>query len=164
MIESIFQNWKQSSAASKKENLAFFDDLNMEQKVRLSDKLSGIHDEAFMKINCLECANCCRTTPALLTRSDVKRISGFINISQKQFINKYVLEDVNGEMMLNGVPCKFLNEDNTCSVYEVRPEACRRYPHTNEKAYFKRSRLNVSNTIVCPAAFYILEKLKSIST
>ncbi|MBK9255920.1 MAG: YkgJ family cysteine cluster protein [Saprospiraceae bacterium] len=163
MMEDIFQKWRKESTISKKENLAFLAELSVEKRNKLSEILPEIHDDAFAKIDCLSCANCCRTTPALLIASDVRRISKFLNISQKQFNQKYVLEDVNGEMMLNGVPCKFLSPDNTCSVYEVRPEACRQYPHTNEKAYFKRPGLNAANTIVCPAAFYILEKLKSIA-
>ena len=161
-MEDIVRNWKTNALFQKKETLTFFEDLSSKDKQRLSENLADIHKEAFQKIDCLACANCCRTTPAMIVSTDIKRIASHLKISAKLFKKKYILEDYNGEMTLNGVPCHFLNTDNTCAIYEVRPEACRQYPHTDDNNYFRRPKLNTENTVVCPAAFYIVQKLKSI--
>ena len=63
--------------------------------------------------------------------------------------------------VIQKVPCTFLNDDNTCQIYEVRPKACREYPHTNQDNFFRRGKLNAKNTLVCPAAFEIVKRLKS---
>lgn len=146
-----------------KENLAFLKTLQNDQHGITIQKLRDIHDEVFDATDCLQCANCCKTTPALVTKADIQRIAPTLQMSAKQFIRNYVLEDINGEMNLNRIPCHFLNADHSCAIYEVRPEACRRYPHTDEKGFFNRPALNARNTVICPAAFQIVEKLKSIT-
>lgn len=125
-------------------------------------KLKQYHEDVFREIKCLSCANCCKTSPPLIVRSDIKRIASYLGITPRQFERNYVIEDINGEKSFSKVPCMFLQNDNTCSIYEVRPEACSRYPHTDEDDYFFRSALNVQNTLVCPAAYLILNKMKSL--
>jgi len=121
--------------------------------------LKEVHQEVFDKTDCLACAACCKHIPPILTGQDVSRLARKVGVSRKQFVRQYVLTDVNGEMTMNGVPCRFLGPDNACQVYEDRPDACRRYPHTDEKAYQKRLELNLANTQVCPAAYTIVLRL-----
>ncbi len=99
-----------------------------------------------------------------IPNKDVKRIAAFLGTTPKQFKRKYTIEDVNGELVGIKVPCSFLNEDNTCSIYEVRPLACRTYPHTDDPAFAERPDLNYNNTLVCPAAYHIVKRLKSTYT
>ena len=145
---------------NKKQNELYLRSLKSKKTEDVYPVIKNIHKQTFNKISCLECANCCRTTPVLVTKNDVKKISNHLRISAKQFLKKYILEDINGEMTLNGVPCKFLNKDNSCTIYEIRPEACRRYPHTDEKEYPRRTTFNLANTLICPAASHILDQLK----
>lgn len=123
-------------------------------------KVQNIHDQIFEEINCLECANCCKTTPALLTGPDIKRIAKFLKMPPKIFNRQYLLEDVNGEMSFRKVPCVFLEKDNWCSIYEVRPESCQDYPHTGSGSFRKRAGLHKENLKVCPAAFEIIKRLE----
>ena len=159
-MDVLIQNWKEHAKEYKEENNRFLKNVWTLPKSEFQISLVNAHQDAFQKIDCLSCANCCRTTPAIITKSDISRISKHLKTSPKQFLRQYVIEDINGDMMLNGVPCRFLNDDNSCKIYEVRPDACRKYPHTDEKEYVNRTALNVANTIVCPAAFYIVQKLK----
>jgi len=64
-------------------------------------------------------------------------------------------------MVLKTAPCTFLDQDNSCSIYDVRPKACSEYPHTNRKKFIKITDLTLQNTEVCPAVFNIVETLKS---
>lgn len=125
----------------------------------ITAKVKEIHREVFDEIDCLLCANCCKTTPPIYTNKDVKRIAAYLKIPPRTFKRKYTIEDVNGELIGIKVPCSFLNEDHTCQIYEVRPEACRRYPHTDEEDFVLRASLNYQNTLVCPAAYAIVKRL-----
>ncbi|KXK39665.1 MAG: YkgJ family cysteine cluster protein [Saprospiraceae bacterium] len=124
------------------------------------NELKAAHHAAFEQIDCLQCAHCCKTIPPLVTSSDIKRIASFLKTTPKQFTRKYVITDIDGEQTFSNVPCVFLGADNKCTIYEVRPEACRRYPHTDEVAYFQRPTLNIANTLVCPAAALVVNTLK----
>jgi uncharacterized protein len=152
----------QISKDHKKENDSFLRKIKSIDTTIFYNELKTIHTNVFAKTNCLTCANCCKTSPPLISKSDIRRIASFLNITPKNFERQYVITDHNGEMSFSFVPCRFLQDDNTCSIYDVRPEACRRYPHTDEKEYTLRTKLNLENTIVCPAAAKILNQLKEI--
>ena len=74
--------------------------------------------------------------------------------------SKYLIMDSDNDYVLKHSPCAFLNEDNSCFIYEYRPKACREYPHTNRKDFHKISQITMKNIEICPAAFNIVEKLK----
>jgi Fe-S-cluster containining protein len=129
------------------------------EKLDLTSK--SFHNQVFEEIDCLECANCCKTTPAILTTSDIKRIARHIDLPPKTFKHRYVLEDLDGELSFKSVPCVFLREDNKCSIYEVRPESCRDYPHTASGAFKKRLQIHRENMDICPAAFEIIRRMQA---
>lgn len=119
------------------------------------------HDKAFSCIDCLECANCCKTTGPLFTDKDISRISGKLKMSQRQFIEQYLREDEDGDMVLQKVPCPFLDEQNYCGIYDFRPKACREYPHTDRVKQHQILDLTFKNASICPAVEQILEELSS---
>lgn len=143
------------------ENLSFL--VANKNDSKLDDNRINIHKQIFNEINCLECGNCCKTTPAIILSSDIKRISKHLGMSKKSFERKYLMDDLTGDTVFNHVPCRFLLKDNTCEIYDVRPNACRQFPHTDEAAFIKRPRWNANNTTICPAAFLIVERLKKQS-
>ncbi|MBN1599883.1 MAG: YkgJ family cysteine cluster protein [Bacteroidales bacterium] len=119
-----------------------------------------LHDEEFAKINCLECALCCKSISPAIYRSDIKRMAAFLKLSVPQVIDTYLTEDNDGEFVFRQTPCPFLGDDNYCSIYESRPKACREYPHTNRKRFYQILSLTAKNAKVCPAVFNIVEKLR----
>ena len=145
---------------SQKINEIYLRKLKSSNSENMVPVLRNIHLVVLQSTDCLSCANCCKTIPALITRQDVKRIARFLQIPASQFFKLYVITDFDGEMMMKNVPCVFLDQENKCTIYEVRPESCRRYPHTDEKEYPQRISLNIANTTICPAAAIILERLK----
>jgi len=54
-----------------------------------------------------------------------------------------------------------LGTDLHCSIYDDRPKACREFPHTDRKKFQQISHLTIKNVAICPAAFNIVETLKS---
>lgn len=124
--------------------------------------LPELHDEAFTKVNCLECANCCRNYSPRFKTPDIKRISRHLGMKESAFIETYLRLDEDGDYVVRSSPCPFLGSDNFCGIYDVRPSDCARYPYTDEDVLFKRPQLTLKNSTVCPAVYYVLEKLGEI--
>ncbi len=145
-----------------KENKKFFQKLKHVKSKVLDEKIHQLHDEVFACTNCLECANCCTTTGPLFTDKDISRISKHLKIKPSEFTEKYLKVDEEKDFVLQQVPCTFLEDDNRCSIYQVRPKACLEYPHTNRKKQYQILKLTQKNIAICPAVYKIVEKLKYI--
>ena len=143
-----------------KENSVFFKRLKKEKPKVLDRLIHPIHNDVFKCTDCLKCANCCKTTSPLFTDKDIQRISKYLKIRPSKFVDKYLSIDEDNDYVLQSVPCFFLREDNYCSIYEVRPKACRDYPHTDRKKQYQLLKLTEKNVDVCPAVFEIVEKIK----
>ena len=132
------------------------------RKMRKGDvdkKIHQLHQEAFAKIDCLECANCCKTTGPLFTNKDINSIAGQLKLTPNAFVNKYLRIDEDNDYVLQSVPCPFLGNDNYCSIYEVRPKACREYPHTDRVNQIGILKLTEKNVSICPAVADIFSHL-----
>lgn len=126
----------------------------------LDDKFQEAHENAFEKVDCLDCGNCCKTTSPLFRDIDVKRISKKMKCSTKEFENNYLKRDEDGDLVLKTAPCTFLNDDNSCSIYDMRPQACRDYPHTDRKKVVQVMELTEKNMLICPAVSKILFEVR----
>lgn len=142
------------------ENKKFFDKLKKKTPKDLDYKMQEIHKDVFKKTDCLSCANCCKTTGPLFTAPDVERISKYFRMKPQQFINQYLRIDEDNDYVLQSVPCTFLDDENYCTIYEVRPKACREFPHTDRKKFQQISHLTLKNVAICPAAFAVVEEMK----
>ena len=118
------------------------------------------HDFVFESINCLECANCCKTISPMITDKDIARIAKHLKIRPSVFTEKYLHLDNENDYVFNETPCPFLGSDNYCSIYEARPKACAEYPHTDRKHFIQILDLTLKNSYVCPAAYEVVEMLK----
>jgi Fe-S-cluster containining protein len=146
--------------AKRTENKKFFTKLKKVKPKALDAAFHTEHELAFEQINCLNCANCCKTTGPLFTNTDIDRLSKHFKISTAQFIEQYLRVDEEGDFVLQQVPCPFLDSDNYCGVYEVRPKACREYPHTDRNKMHQILRLTQKNAELCPAVYTLVERLK----
>jgi len=61
-------------------NKAFFKNIKPKQSHNTDELFHKINDEVFSKINCLECANCCKTLEPRFSERDISRISKKMNI------------------------------------------------------------------------------------
>jgi Fe-S-cluster containining protein len=122
--------------------------------------MQQIHNEVFDEIDCLQCANCCKTTGPLFTNADIERIAKHLKMKPQQFINQYLYIDEDKDYVLQNLPCSFLDSENYCMIYDVRPKACREYPHTDRKRFQQITNLTLKNTAICPAAYRVVEEMK----
>lgn len=160
MNEEFILSWKEKLTRKKLEFLAFLEMFTEKDNTRVDLSAQKAHLLVFSRIDCLDCANCCKTTPAILTKKDIKRIAQSLKMTPKKFIYHYVLEDINRELSFRKVPCVFLQDDNKCRIYEVRPKACREYPHSDRPGFNFNKKLHQKNLDICPAIVEILEEMK----
>ncbi len=129
------------------------------RKKELDGVFQKAHDKVFKSIDCLDCANCCKTTSPIFRDVDIEKISKHLRIKQINFVNCYLRVDEDGDYVLKSSPCSFLNDDNTCSIYEFRPLACKGYPHTNRKNMHQIIDLTKKNTEICPAVCKVIDEI-----
>lgn len=160
-LQELLPRLPEQAKVKKAENKVFFTRLGRMDGKKLDEALHDMHKKVFSYTHCLKCANCCKTTGPLLTIRDIERLSKDLNIKPRAYIDKYVIVDEDGDYVFKTKPCMYLNADNTCRVYHIRPKACREFPHTdrlNQKEILTITQKNVS---VCPAVFEMVERLKT---
>ncbi len=151
------ENARQQLAATKKNLLA----LAKGNKKKMDDFFHTEHEKAFKKLDCLTCANCCKTTSPIFRDIDIKRIAKSLRTSEKSFIQTYLRMDEDRDYVLKQSPCSFLQDDNTCAIYEDRPLACREYPHTDRKNMYQLVNITLNNSLICPAVAQIVQKMNA---
>ena len=156
MENPLLVNWEKKSRERQKVYKQF---LQRASKNEVLKRQPAIHEEAFNKVDCLGCANCCKNYSPRFKTPDIKRISKLLGLREGVFIEKYLKEDEEGDFVLQQTPCPFLGSDNYCSIYEDRPSDCRRFPYTDEDVLIKRTALTLKNSSFCPITYYTLEKL-----
>lgn len=117
-------------------------------------------EEAFSCVDCLQCANCCKTTGPLFTQKDIERISKHLRLKPGDFIEQYLRLDEDNDYVLQSTPCTFLGPDNYCSIYEVRPKACAEYPHTDMRNQRSILNLTLKNAEICPAVATVMKSIE----
>jgi Fe-S-cluster containining protein len=155
--------FKKKAAATKTVFRRF---LNKVEKApsRTLEKISAvIEKEVWQEIDCLSCANCCKTMTPTFNAADMRRISAHLGQTVDQFKAQYLVRERGGERdwMNKKQPCQFLNlKDNKCSIYEVRPADCAGFPHLTKKMkdYIHVHKQNVE---YCPATYRLVQKLKA---
>lgn len=152
-------NWQ---LLAKEQQKAYKRMLEKGNKNKMLKALPVLHEEAFSKIDCLECANCCKNYSPRFKTPDIKRIAKRLRMKEGDLVAQYLRLDEDGDYVVGSSPCPFLAADNTCDIYEDRPSDCRRYPYTDEDVLLKRVNLTLKNATVCPATFVVLEKLREL--
>ena len=119
-----------------------------------------VDKEVWTEIDCLSCANCCKTMSPTYTFADLKRISAHLGMTIKEFKARWLYLDKNGDWMNVKTPCQFLNlTTNMCSIYEHRPADCAGFPHLAKKKMKEYVHVHQQNIEYCPATFRMVEKM-----
>ncbi|MHB8259734.1 MAG: YkgJ family cysteine cluster protein [Bacteroidia bacterium] len=155
-------SFSKKSKAQSASNKVFLKKLKQKKIRNLDTLFHTAHENAFEQIDCLTCANCCKTTSPIFYQKDIERMAKRLRMKPFEFIEKYLKIDEDNDYVLKQAPCPFLGTDNYCSVYEDRPTACREYPHTNRKNMFQVLDLTYRNTLVCPAVLKIVDEVKDM--
>lgn len=159
-MSGILEKWELKAKEKQKANKQFLQKMQLKKGKGAERLLPDLHDEAFEQIDCLKCAGCCKGISPRFKTPDIKRISKGLGLKESVFIESYLRLDSDGDYVVKGSPCTFLGEDNMCSIYDIRPGDCRNYPYTDSDEFFKRPNTTYLNSTICPAVYYVLEKLR----
>jgi len=156
------ERFREVSKNKAAENKKYLQSLKRKDARKVDDEFHRQHEEVFEAMDCLACANCCKTTSPIFYPTDIERLAKSLRMKPGDFIEKYLQIDEDNDYVLKSSPCPFLDSDNYCLVYDDRPKACREYPHTDRKKMVQIMELTYKNTLVCPAVLEMVERLKKI--
>ena len=82
---------------------------------------------------CHGCGACCRWPGIVrLTDEDIRALAAFLDVTEETFIQQSTTLAPDRRSLIlampDTLPCRFLTEDNRCSVYPARPRQCREFP------------------------------------
>ena len=78
-MDELLKTLPQRAKDRYNEDKKFFAKLRKKPPKKLDYIMQDLHDEEFSRTDCLECANCCKTTGPLFTAKDVTRIAKHFN-------------------------------------------------------------------------------------
>ncbi|OIQ97361.1 flagellin N-methylase [mine drainage metagenome] len=126
----------------------------------VDDMVHQLNETISALIDCTNCGNCCKTLMINVTDGEANTIAGYLHQTRKKFDEQYVEKGVNGMMIMNKMPCHFLNE-NKCTVYENRFSGCREFPAMHLPDFQERLFTTFMHYDRCPIIFNVVEQLKN---
>ena len=142
------------------ENFIFENHLRESNADELDKAVFHLQTIASNSIDCTKCGNCCKSFMIIVEEHEADKASSALNISRSTFDEKYIEKGMNGMMLMNTIPCAFLNE-NQCSIYENRFSGCREFPALHLPHVQKRLFTIFQNYERCPIIFTVIEELKN---
>jgi Fe-S-cluster containining protein len=156
-----YQKYLDLAKKKSAENKKFLERLKKQKVAQLDEIVQELNDIAFEEIDCLQCANCCKTTGPLLLNKDIDRLAKELKMRPANFTEQYLKVDEDRDYIFQQLPCPFLGSDHYCQVYNARPNACREYPHTHQRDQLQKLKITYANSLICPAVAKIVEEMKA---
>ena len=92
-----------------------------------------------------DCGRCCDEPGGIvyLSRNDVERLAQHANLTVPEYLKKDCTTTLDGRYVLrsnqsDGI-CIYLDENEQCTIYEVRPQQCKAFPWWAENLRSQRS-------------------------
>lgn len=154
------KNFKKLVVSNKRKMRSFLTRLKKTPPRKLDQWAVDTEPEVWKEVDCLSCANCCKTMSPTFTVADVNRIANFLGTTPKEFRDKYLFKDRIGDWLNVKQPCQFLDlKSNKCSIYAVRPSDCAGFPHLSKKKVVDYVHVHHQNVEFCPATFNMVQKM-----
>ena len=113
--------FSKESSSEYSANKKVKDKIKATRPKNLDAKFHQAHEQVFEKLDCLDCANCCKTTSPILIHTDIDRLSKVFRMRSSEFIDSYLFRDEEGDYVFKGAPCPFLGADNRCCLLYTSP-------------------------------------------
>lgn len=163
MFETNLVRIRELAEQKKDENWAFrlhIKDCDIEEE-EIDAIVHRLDADVSSKIDCRQCANCCREMSATVGHDDVARIAAAEGLTPEQFERKYLDQtDEPGRLLIRHKPCPFL-EGGLCRHYALRPESCAGFPFLHQPDFTTRSMMALWNLPHCPIVYNVYELLKA---
>jgi uncharacterized protein len=157
------KSFKAKANRNKKAFTSFLKKFDKKFIPNMLPKQLELNAEVWQEIDCLSCANCCKTMTPTFTKADKVRIAAHLNMTEKELYAQYFEKSPDNNDTINKTqPCQWLNlKDNKCSIYEVRPLDCSEFPHHTKKRFDNFNHVYEQNIDKCPATYKMVEKMKN---
>ncbi|MCX6300093.1 MAG: YkgJ family cysteine cluster protein [Bacteroidetes bacterium] len=161
MMQVNMRSFKQKVRHNQKSFKAYLGKVEKNPPLKLDATASKISDEVWQEVDCLSCANCCKSMTPTFTTADIKRIAAHVEMSVADFKDKWLDFDKKDKDWVNKKqPCQFLNlGTNMCSIYEFRPADCAGFPYLKKKKMVEYIHVHQQNISYCPATYKMVEKM-----
>ena len=156
------QKFRKTAARKKKKLSEFLDKFDKVVPHDMPKLVARVDATVWRDIDCMQCANCCKTMTPTFRKADITRIAAHTGMTPKAFADKWLLkEEDTGDWINKTQPCQFLI-DNKCSIYEVRPKDCAEFPHHNKKPFDAYNDTFKNNLVHCPATLTLVDRMEQI--
>jgi Fe-S-cluster containining protein len=125
----------------------------------IDELVHRINDEITPLVDCQQCGNCCRSLMINVEQHELKAIADQLQTNTEQLKEKHIETSQQGMMIMNAIPCAFLN-NNSCTVYENRFSECRQFPHLDRPNFPDRLFGTLMHYGRCPIIYNVVEELK----
>jgi len=121
-------------------------------------------EEIEERMDCRQCANCCRVATAKVNERDIERLAKYLRLKPSRVLADFVVKSEEEGQILrrdDKIGCVFLS-GNECTVYDARPESCQRFPNVVRGNGSIASRMweFVDRACYCPIVYNSLEAFK----
>lgn len=108
-----------------------------------------------LRFSCTQCGNCCKNhgeyAYVYLTEHELEAIPAHLGLSRAEFLKRYCApKDEEGwiSLRMDQPACPFLDPENRCQIYPVRPKQCATWPFWEEN--LERERWEGAVSERCP--------------
>lgn len=119
-----------------------------------------ITKEVWSDVDCQLCGHCCKGLKIIVDEEDIFRLAVKFGKDSYSFRRKHVSQFKDDHSLyFTKTPCVFLAE-NSCTVYDDRPTACRDFPYVYKERFRTRLWGMITFTGICPVVHHIWARLK----
>ena len=155
------RSFRQKARLNKKKLRTFLRKIEKDTPRGLDKLTATLAPAVWKEVDCLTCANCCKTMSPTFTKTDINRISKHFGQTPQAFTKKWLRKDHIGDMLNKTEPCQFLDlRDNKCSIYDIRPADCAGFPHLPKRKMVDYMHVHKQNIEFCPATYKLVEKME----
>lgn len=160
MLPVNFRTFKRKLSANRTAFRRFINKTEKNPPKGIDNITKKLQNQVWEEVDCLTCANCCKKMTPTFTEKDLKRIATHFGQTPEEFKKQWLKKDSNKDLVNTTQPCQFLNSgDNKCSIYEIRPEDCSRFPHLSKRKWEEYAHVHKQNIDYCPATYKLVEKM-----
>lgn len=153
-------SYKKESLSKRKKLGPFIRYINRRKIPNLSKLIKSIDEQVWKEIDCTKCAICCKHMTPTYTETDIRRISIHLGMTTAAFKKQYLQKDDEEKDWINlYIPCPFLDKNNLCTIYDVRPADCKGFPHLRHSQWVLQRNVFEANLEYCPATLRMVELL-----
>ena len=151
---------RSNALAREEENDAFREFLQHKNGEEIDVTVHRLNELITPQIDCTECGACCNQLMINVTEAEAVLVADHLQISAKEFKEKYAEESLQGKLVINTIPCHFLS-DKKCTVYPERFNECREFPHLHRPNFKGRLFGTLVHYAMCPIIYNVVEELKT---